>query len=79
MVNIGKEGEGMNQESGISKYKVLYISNIKQINNKVLLFSTKNYIQYLAIKFNGKESEKEYTYACITESLCCTPEASTTL
>ena len=41
---------------------------MKQINNKVLLYSTENYIQYLVINRNGKEYEKEYIY--ITESLC---------
>ena len=30
------------------------------INNKVLLCSTGNYIQYLVIKHNGKEYEKGY-------------------
>ena len=33
--------------------------------NKDLLYSTGNYIQYLVIIYNGKESEKEYTYICI--------------
>ena len=37
------------------------------------------YIQYLVITCNGKESEKEYVYVCITESLCCIPETNTTL
>ena len=32
---------------------------IKSINNKVLLCSTGNYIQYLVINYNGKEYEKE--------------------
>ena len=31
-----------------------------KINNKDLLYSTGNYIQYLVITYNGKESEKEY-------------------
>jgi len=35
--------------------------------------------QYLIIIYNGKESGKEYTYIFITESLCYTPEANTTL
>ena len=43
---------------GINRYTLL---NIKQINSKVLLYSTGNYIQYLVITYNGKESEK-YTY-----------------
>ena len=54
-------------------------TTIYKINNKVLLHSAGNYIQYLVITYNGKENEKEYTCACITESLCCTPETNTTL
>ena len=46
----GKQG-GKIKEFEISKYKLLYI---KQINNKDLLYSTGNYIQYL--KYNEKES-----------------------
>ena len=67
---------GINYESWISRYKLLYI---KYINNKVLLYSTGNYIQYPVINHNGKEYEKEYVHICITESLCCTPETNTTL
>ena len=33
---------------------------IKYINNKDLLYSTGNYIQYPVINHNGKEYEKEY-------------------
>ena len=35
-----------------------------------------NYIQYLIVNCNGKESEKEYICVCvhITESLYCIPE-----
>ena len=53
MVNKGERGwGGINQEFGISRYKLLYI---KQINNKVLLYSTGNYIQYPVINHNKKE------------------------
>ena len=45
--------------------------------NKVLLYSTGNYIQYPVVNNNGKEYKKECI--CITESLCCTPETNTTL
>ena len=65
-------GEGKDWEFGISRLKLLYT---EWINNKVLLYSTGNYIQYPVINHNGKEYEKEY----ITESLCCTPEINTTL
>ena len=50
-----KVGE-INQEFGININALLCI---KQINYKDLLYSTGNYIQYLAITYNGKESEKE--------------------
>ena len=49
-------GGGMDWEFGISRCKLLYI---EWINNKVLLYSTGNYIQYLVINYNGKESEKD--------------------
>ena len=71
----GKGGDKL--EHGINKCTLPYI---KQINNKDLLQSTGNYIQYLVINYNGKESEKKnIMHICITESLCCTPETNTTL
>ena len=71
----GRRGRGgKDQESGVSKCKLLYIG---QINNKVLLYSTGNDTQYPMIKHNGKEDEKECTY--ITESLCGRAEINTTL
>ena len=39
---------------------------------KVLRYSTGNYIQYPLINHNGKEHEKDYI--CITQSLCHTAE-----
>ena len=68
----GRDGLGV----WISRCKLLYIV---WINNKVLLYSTGNYIQYPAINHNGKEYEKECIYTCITESLCCTSEINTIL
>ena len=50
------ERRGINQDFGIRRYKLLYI---KQINKKVLLYSTGNYIQYPVINHNGKEYEKD--------------------
>ena len=44
--------------SGSSRCKLLYI---EWINNKVLLYSTENYIQYSMINHNGKEYKK-YIY-----------------
>ena len=71
----GVELGGMEWEFGVSRCKLLYI---EWINNKVLLYSTGNYIQYPVIKHNGKEYEKDVCI-CITESLCCTAEINVTL
>ena len=49
---------GLETEFGIKRYKLLYIGFI---NNNVLLYSTRKYIQYPMINYNGKEYEKEYT------------------
>ena len=51
----------------INRYILLYI---KYINNKDLLYSLGNYIQYLVIAYKGKESDKEKIH--ITEPLCGT-------
>ena len=56
-------GREKDWEFGISRCKLLYIA---WINNKILLYSSGNYIQYLIINYNRKESEKEYIYI-ITE------------
>ena len=45
-------------EFGISRYKLLYM---KQINNKGLLYSLGNYIQYLVINYNRKEKKRIIT------------------
>ena len=45
------------------------------MDNKVLLYSTGNYIHYPVINHNGKEREKEYM--CVTELLCCTTVINT--
>ena len=52
---------------------------IEKINNKVLLYSTGNYIQHPMINHNGKELKKKNVYMCITESLCCIAVINTTL
>ena len=49
----------LNWEFEISRCKLVYT---EQINSKVLLFNTGNYIQYLVINHNGKEYEKECIY-----------------
>ena len=54
----GRKGKGgMDWEFGISRCKLVYI---RWINNKVLLYSTGNYIQYPAINSNGKEYTHTY-------------------
>ena len=54
------KGEGvggrMEWEVEVSRCKLLYI---EWINNKVLLYSTENYIQYPMINHNGKEYMKK--------------------
>ena len=52
--DVGSRG-GMDWELGIGRYKLLYK---KWINNKILLYSTGNYIQYPVINYNGKGYEK---------------------
>ena len=49
----------MDWELVVSRCKLLYM---EWINNRVLLYSTENYIQYLVINHNGKKYEKEYIY-----------------
>ena len=51
----GGAGGGMDWEFGISRCKVLYI---EWINNRVLLYSTGNYIQYPVTNHNGNKYEK---------------------
>ena len=48
----GCQGGGMEWEFGVSSCQLLYIG---WINNKVLLYSTGNHIQYPAMNHNGKE------------------------
>ena len=55
----GGDGEGMEWEFGISRCKLLYT---EWINNKVLLYSARNSIQYPVINHNGKEYEKACMY-----------------
>ena len=59
----------------VSRCKLLYK---ERINNKVLLYSTENYIQYPMINHRGKEYQKN-VYICVcNESLCYTAEINTT-
>ena len=38
---------------------------IKQITNKDLLYSTRDYTQYFVILYKGKESERVYVGVCV--------------
>ena len=70
---------GKDWEFGINRYKLLYI---EWISNKVLLYSTGNYIHYPMISHDEEEYEEEldiYIYIYNTISLCCTSEINTTL
>ena len=53
----GEGGRGMDQEFGVSRHKLLYTG---WMNNKVLLCSIGNYIQYPVINHDEKEYEKEH-------------------
>ena len=84
----GGDKGGKEWEFGASRSKLLYTG---WINNKVLLCSTGNYIQYPVTNHKGKEYEKEYmcvfvclcvcvfVCVCSTESLCCTEEIKAAL
>ena len=63
----------MDWEFGTDRCKLLYI---ERINNKVLLYSTGNYIQYPMINHNGKNMENNVRICMcvciyIYESFCC--------
>ena len=45
----------MEWEVGVHRCKLYYV---EWLNNKVLLHSTRNYIQYPVINHNGKECKK---------------------
>ena len=50
---------GMDWESRVGRCKLLHLEGI---NNKVLLYSTGNYISSAEINHNGKEYFKKNTY-----------------
>ena len=57
-------GVGIEQEVGVSRCKLVYT---ECINNKVLLYSTENSIQYLIISHNGKEYLKMHIYVKLNQ------------
>ena len=58
----GRDRRGIDWEFGISRCKLLYR---EWMNNKVLLYSIGNYIQYPVINHNRKAYEKGCTYVCV--------------
>ena len=67
----------VNKVEGREKIKSMELTATtiyKQMNNKNLLYSTGNYIQYCIIIYIGKELKK-----CLNESLCCIPETNAIL
>ena len=56
------ESGGRNQEFGVSRYTLLHI---KQINNKDLLYSTGNCIQYLVIMYSREGNGTPLQYFCL--------------
>ena len=56
-----REGEWKrdDQELGVSRGKLVYT---RQIDNKVLLYSTGNYIEYPVVNHSGKDCEKSGIY-----------------
>ena len=52
----GGGGGGMEWEVWVSRCELLYIG---RINNKVLQYSTENYIQYPMISHNGRDYTKK--------------------
>ena len=74
---------GCQKESGVeegwtSRLMLAEMQNIiYRIDNKVLLYSTGNYIQYTVKNQNGKEYEKCIIW--ITKSLCYTAKINTAL
>ena len=59
----GGGGNGMDWEFGVNRCKLLHM---KWISNEILLNSTGNYIQSLAIEYDRGECEKRiYIYICM--------------
>ena len=67
--DVGNQGEGTDWKFVVNRCKLIYI---EFINNKVLLYSTGNYIQYPMINHNGKEYEKRNVciYMCVCVCVC---------
>ena len=73
---VSQRGGGMRKRRMVSsELRRCKLLNTEWINNKVLFYSTGNYIQYHMIDNDGKDIFKK-EYLCITESLCCRAEIS---
>ena len=67
----------MHKKIKLKTCSLLIQTTIYKINNKDLQYSTRNYIQYLIVTYNGKGPEKEKKkniYIYKTEQLCYTPQ-----
>ena len=60
------DGGGMDWELGVERCKLLHLGWI----NKVLLYSSWNYIQYPEINHNGDAYKKEFVCICICVYVC---------
>lgn len=71
-----EEGAGgeMEWEVGISRCELSYT---EWINNKVLMYSTENYIQYLMIKHSRKEQKRIYIVHLVVKNLPTIQETRT--
>ena len=67
----GCQGAGRSERDGLGvgarRCKLLHI---EWINNKVLLYSTRNYIQSAGIDHDGKEYKKEPLCMCVCVCVC---------
>ena len=66
----------MDWEFGVGRCELLYL---EWISHRVLLKSTRNYIQALGLEENGKWYEKKTLYICMSGLHCCTAEYEGTL
>ena len=67
VVDKGGAGKKMDWEFGVGRCKLLYV---EWINNKVLLLSTGNYIQY-PLRNHKEKNIKKNVHMCISESHWC--------
>ena len=56
----GGFGRGMEREAGASRCKLQY--HTEWINNRILLYSKENHVQYPTMNHNGKNTKKECMY-----------------